>query len=443
MIDRSKLFRSVNYQTVEPVPTTDNPDSRPPACGSLLIIGASARQYAESADRAGIVCSTVDLFSDWDLQQFAHSYFVDSLDDFDPSGFFGLLADWPDRFVICGGMEKRPQLVSEISQHLPYVGVCPNQLERLNNPIEIANRCAAQQISFPLVRLPGNPTGATVADCLLKPRKSAGGTGIVRSPKRSQPRKDLMGRTPNGTGCKLTDDLELLALDRDYYHQEFVAGQSYSSLFCSDTIATKLIGSTIQLVGLPEFSGHPFSYCGSIGPVDVGHECQCELDRIGNELAREFQLVGIFGIDWILDLSGKIWLIEINPRMTASAEIFELAGCVPSIMRLHLDSAAGGGPFAFADHQLLFGKAILFSDSTKSFTVNQNVFDYFCGLETLNGRRSVADIPKIGTRIGCGEPILTLFASGKRESELLSRLQSKAELIRREIATLQDRSISS
>ena len=52
-------------------------------------------------------------------------------------------------------------------------------------------------------------------------------------------------------------------------------------------------------------------------------------DQVRAGHRRGFGLRGLFGIDFLLDDAGRAWLTEINPRYTASVEVFEMALGLP------------------------------------------------------------------------------------------------------------------
>ena len=65
-------------------------------------------------------------------------------------------------------------------------------------------------------------------------------------------------------------------------------------------------------------------YAGSLGPLPLDPRRHASLTRIGEVLAREFDLRGLFGVDFIDD-GAEPWPIEVNPRYTASIEVLERA----------------------------------------------------------------------------------------------------------------------
>ncbi|MGB0067096.1 MAG: ATP-grasp domain-containing protein, partial [Isosphaeraceae bacterium] len=85
--------------------------------------------------------------------------------------------------------------------------------------------------------------------------------------------------------------------------------------------AAELVGVTRQLLGT---SGAPFAYRGNVGPSLVPAPLMSRLRQLGNVLSSAFRLVGLFGVDYIQH-DDEPWLVETNPRYTASVEVFELA----------------------------------------------------------------------------------------------------------------------
>jgi predicted ATP-grasp superfamily ATP-dependent carboligase len=229
--------------------------------------------------------------------------------------------------------------------------------------------------------------------------------------------------------------------------QQFVAGRSYSAVFaaCSNSQSRfnrsqpslkqkstsdvcQLIGCSRQLGGETEFGAAPFSYCGSIGPIALPSEAQSVLKKLGEEIAIEFNIEGVFGIDFILNTEG-VWPVDINPRIPASAEIFELARFhsqqVPfSIFRCHIEGCVGNlHPISSSNRQPieLIGKAVLFCRERDGYYVDRPILEQLethCRDERRTDSLCFADIPNVGASIKFGEPILSIFVT-KRTEELV------------------------
>jgi len=65
-----------------------------------------------------------------------------------------------------------------------------------------------------------------------------------------------------------------------------------------------------------------------MGPIDFPEHTARQIAQTGNKIAAEFDLRGLFGIDFLLE-GDVAWPTEVNPRYTASVEIYEGAMGMP------------------------------------------------------------------------------------------------------------------
>jgi predicted ATP-grasp superfamily ATP-dependent carboligase len=163
-------------------------------------------------------------------------------------------------------------------------------------------------------------------------------------------------------------------------------------------------------------------------------ELEMELKWIGGLVAMEFKLIGVFGIDFVI-CGSTIHVVEINPRVTASCEIMEMAGCCRSIVKLHWLSTMGQlEPDAFGvsrvHHNRQVGKAIVFSQSNQPFDVSTEAHFELVRRNGKSGQRVFADIPMPGSTIPVGGPMCTVFAYSESESTVLERLRHRADQAR-------------
>jgi predicted ATP-grasp superfamily ATP-dependent carboligase len=215
------------------------------------------------------------------------------------------------------------------------------------------------------------------------------------------------------------------------YLQQFLDGPSCSALFLAAQEGTaELVGVTRQLLGTP---GSPFVYRGNIGPSPVSAPLISRLHHVGNVLCSAFRLVGLFGVDFI-QRDDEPWLVEINPRYTASVEIFELA-THRTLLTEHL-RACGMGPVempppgkprTLTTRAPVVGKAILYAQ--------RNMAAPEIEIEDPRSRDlfavpAIADVPWPGTAIAAGEPIMTLFTTGHDVQECEVRLAEQEFLWR-------------
>ena len=391
---------------------------------SLLIIGASARHVAQSANSAGLYPLAIDLFGDWDLRKIADCTQVKSLSRLDVEASSSRFEPG-QQFLICGGMETRTDVVTQLASKFSFLGPQPSQLSRIQNPFLLSDICRANSIAFPPVRRFDNISKIDEVDCkwLVKPLLGTGGHAISH----------------------WANDSKNQSISENQFLQKQIHGASYSALFACDDCSTALLGITQQLIG-PPFSDKPFAYCGSVGPVQLNETIEQELARAGDCIAEAFRLVGCFGIDFVVDANDLPWLIEINPRIPASAEVFELAGCFGSIVSVHLRSCTGGPSAPPATARTLAGKAIVYSDFATILEIDDSIFDFLKSKSLCNAtfadsdaaQFSIADIPQPGTKILPGHPIVSIFVAGQTVETAIGQLIDAARKTRDSIKKLAD-----
>jgi predicted ATP-grasp superfamily ATP-dependent carboligase len=198
-----------------------------------------------------------------------------------------------------------------------------------------------------------------------------------------------------------------------------------------------LLGITRQLVGEAWLGAQGFQYAGSIGPWPVSDAALNTIVRIGNVIAKTFELSGLFGVDLVLDGS-DVWTIEVNPRYTASVEIVERA---TGICAIAAHASACAEELADRDASLphsvqssaigrqlpVHGKAILFA--RRDVVVPTQLSESALTQALRKTWPTVADIPTAGTPIEAGRPVITLFAEGATVDDVEHQLGKHARQI--------------
>jgi predicted ATP-grasp superfamily ATP-dependent carboligase len=144
-------------------------------------------------------------------------------------------------------------------------------------------------------------------------------------------------------------------------------------------------------------------------------------EQIVRAITREFHLVGVNGIDFILK-EKTVYPIEVNPRYTASMELVEWVYGL-NIFKTHLDACQGRLPdFDLLAHPDVdyFGKAIHFASQALIFHEPRFWLD-----------QGVRDVPFEGERIAQGKPVCTVFSRGQSRSECYNQLVHAATEIER------------
>jgi predicted ATP-grasp superfamily ATP-dependent carboligase len=354
----------------------------------LLIIGASTRAAAFSALRAGLQPWCVDLFADLDLQRHCA---VTRLTERYPAGFRRFIeSELPGPWMYTGALENWPRLVARFSRHRPLWGNGRLPLPLARSPEHVFGFLQARRMPVPALYRGKEPFDATKR-WLIKPCRGAAGIGVRFCREGESPPKKA-----------------------STYCQEFIDGQPVSLLFLGDIRQSRLLGMTRQLIGEPWLHAAPFRYCGSIGPLDPSIVQRPSLEELGDVLAWECYLEGLFGVDGVLR-DGTFWPVEINPRYTASVEVLEHATGLRAIAEhahVFLHGAWGADAISLANAGPYVGKAILFARDDLIFPADGPWMAELCSPTPVQKLPAFADIPAAGQQIEASRPILTFFARG-------------------------------
>jgi predicted ATP-grasp superfamily ATP-dependent carboligase len=360
----------------------------------LLIVGASVRAAVFSALRAGCSPIALDYFGDLDLAAACPATRVDPSE-----GVAGLLRAAekidPCPWLYTGPCENFPEFVDSLSRTHSLCGLPSEGLKRARDPFGLSRVLTRHGFDAPEIRLDsaGLPRDGS---WMIKPFASCGGLRVL-------PWTDFA--PPSVERC---------------YFQRIVEGSSFSALFLAAAKRIELLGITRQFHGAP---GAPYAYRGSIGPISANETTSMRLRAIGQTLGSEFNLVGLFGIDYV-EYEGRPWVLEINPRYTASVEVLELALRRP-LLADHLRACAGlDSPLTPNRRPLegVVGKAILYA--------RRDLIAPSIALDNPRMREpydvpEIADVPWPGTAFAAGQPILTVFAAAPNPDLCQMRLDQK------------------
>lgn len=349
----------------------------------LLIFGASTCAAARSAIRAGYRPWCADLFADRDLRRLCPVQKISGADY--PRGFVEIARHAPaGPWMYTGGLENHASVVAEITKHRRLLGTRADVLKAIRSPFTLAACLRGADLPAPLaLKAPHRPPLDRV--WLVKPFKGTGGRGIVFWQKQRLKRSV-------------------------HYFQEFIEGEPVSAVFVAHKGTATFFGATRQLVGQPWLHAAKFHYCGSVGPLAGLDDV---FQRIGMALTRDFELEGVFGIDCVVR-DEMPYVVEVNPRYTASVEVLERSCAVPVLgIGVQAKPMRKAGEF--------FGKAVLYAKPPLIFPEDGPWED-----ETI---QTFADIPDRGQLIAKGRPILTIFASGPSIAACEKNLRKQAAVV--------------
>lgn len=362
----------------------------------LAIVGASTRSAAASAVRAGFQPLAADLFADADLRRIATATRISPY----PEG----LVDWlrtiePPEWIYTGALENYPELVDQMAWIAPLWGNPGDVLARVRSPWELSQALQAAGLLFPEIRVAANGLPRD-GSWLVKTYHGASGSG-VRVWGDKAPRSE------------------------QHCFQKRIAGVACAAVYVATDGAAQLLGVTRQLIGEPWLGAHGFQYAGSIGPWPVSETTHATLIKLGNTLAAEFELIGLFGVDFILD-GDNVWTLEVNPRYTASVEIVERTTGVSAIAK-HATACgatsniqrAGASPPPTSAH----GKAILFAK--REVAISDEFAEWSLAESAREPWPTLGDVSPAGTPIEAERPVLTVFVEGRNVDDVKKQLQTR------------------
>ncbi len=202
------------------------------------------------------------------------------------------------------------------------------------------------------------------------------------------------------------------ANDRDapgtgYYFQQYLPGRSLSGLFVAGASGSRLCGISAHLQWR-RVPARSFRYEGARTLIEAPESLLNRVQEMGAEVARKLALIGCFGIDFIQRADDRVALIDINPRPTATLDLYSDKG---AIFNAHMAACTTG--------------ELLYSRPARATTCGHLVL-YAETSWTIPARIAwpnyVADQPTAGTVIGAGAPLCTLYASADSARALMSTL---------------------
>ena len=176
---------------------------------------------------------------------------------------------------------------------------------------------------------------------ILKPLQGSGGLGIFLLNNESL--------SKNNDGNHILENISY----ENYILQEYIDGINVSSSVLSSQDEQKnLINS--RLITEHDLGNDTFEYSGNIVPLDENSlkmfnskqtnfdadELNEEMKNTSQDLINEFDLIGSNGVDYVLDKSGQLKVIEINPRFQGTYELVENALGI-NLLEAHIKACEG------------------------------------------------------------------------------------------------------
>ena len=340
----------------------------------LLVVSASGRALAQAAARGGLKVVVLDLFNDMDMRELcvASRSVAGRNGKWDARRLLAAaqLLCPPDRcggLVYGSGFEARTGLLARLARGRTLFGNAPDTVTRLKDPVQFFPLLDSLGIAHPETRL--DPP-AEVSGWLVKRIGGAGGSHVKPASSRHRARPQR-------------------------YFQRWQAGRTLSVLFAADGRDARMVGFNEQwTTGIAQCA--PYCYGGAVGGVSLPDNVRATIAGALDRLVRATGLVGLNGLDFILDADDEPRVLEINPRPTATIDLYD-ADFEGGLLALHLRACRGELPdVRRADrsraHAIVYAAAALRVPARMTWPA-------WC-----------TDIPESGSRIPAGAPICSVHA---------------------------------
>ncbi|MEO8634400.1 MAG: ATP-grasp domain-containing protein [Gemmatimonadales bacterium] len=342
--------------------------------GCYLVAAVSGRALASSAARGGHRVVVLDYFADRDtrtLAQHCRSVVAPHALRFDRSALLSAARELAPAGLSAGlvygsGFEGRTRLLARLAEGRRLCGNAPAVVASVKEPAQFFPLLDRLRIQHPEVRLrpPADPLG-----WLVKHAGGAGGAHVHHA----SPRPARRGS----------------------YYQRFEAGRTLSVLLLADGKRPLILGYNEQWTTTAR-PGTPFLFGGAVNQVQLPTALTRDIEGRLEALVVATGLVGLNGVDFILDDSE--WrVLEINPRPTATVELYD-PDYAAGLFDAHLRACAGALPVHTAPAGAARATAVVIAGAGG---VLPDDFDFpeWC-----------RDLPMPGTLLAPGDPVCTVHA---------------------------------
>lgn len=354
-----------------------------------LLISESGRALCTSAKNAGIDVHVIDLFADQDT-------IANSLSSHAVSAFSGKMnatvlikkvrdyvAYNPSLSIVIGsGFEGSPHLLAQLQQICPILGNHHSVINRINSPACFFKQLDSLSLPYPeyLGSDPSRSDPGRSTETLLI--KSAAGTG----------------------GRHISVYVPGMPVNPPYYLQVFLSGKNYSATFIADGHSFNLLGFNATWTRAGKID---FSFAGAVSNVWLPDVLRVQIIEAIRKLVQRFKLRGLCGLDFIIDPIGSYAILELNPRPTATFEMYE--DQEQSLFAQHI--LALQQPLSWSPSKQYCSRALGICYAEQELTVPD-----------LGWPDWITDKPRSGTIIAKDAPICTVHASGSTATSALKNL---------------------
>lgn len=352
----------------------------------LLVVAQSGRFIAQSAIRAGYTVWVADCFGDQDTLAVAERWQrLTAINELTPAFLLDTLeqlsAGQPCLLICGSGVESFYPALSQLPAHITLIGNSAQLIATFRDPASFFSLLDKLALPYPVISHQPPSSGTY----LVKNLQSAGGSYIV--------------------------DAEDQVLPAAGFYQQWIDGESRSVCFIADGLQAEILGWNrqenrqggflLQAIWQPDLPG------------------KAVIQQLKNAVSRLVSATGLRGfnsLDFMVDKTGQLYILEINPRLSASVELLDQ----PELLKAHISACNGEMPYSPASvtskARLLY---YLFADSDLLIKEHP-VWPDECH-----------DVPAAASIIRADEPICTLIVRAESPEECQNKLQQvRAEALK-------------
>ncbi|MGY5859170.1 MAG: ATP-grasp domain-containing protein [Candidatus Thorarchaeota archaeon] len=296
-----------------------------------------------------------------------------------------------DYIIIGSGFDDHADSLKQIHEQGLLIGSSPTQMKNARDHDDVSSLvpsklcCIPPQVNyFSINELVEGITGREFP-YLIRPIHSGGGSGIRFMRNENDLKRFLIAKQEEET-------------EPTFVVQKYIQGRDYSCSVLSSGTEAKAISVQGQLIGSPVAGRNcDFAYCGNFFPSGLDSTVEQKITKVSEHLSKTLGLKGSIGFDFVVDDTGKVWLLEINPRIQGTLEMLEIAGDI-SITEQHVRASSGE----------LLAKHPTFNPAVKMIVYSRKAGT----VPDLSKYQDVYDRSPKGTRVERRDPICTVVKSG-------------------------------
>ncbi len=379
----------------------------------LLLIGIDTRSMLNSALKLNYSIFSTSYFSTSDTPKIENQKIILKEEIDESCGVF------EEKFDSKQILEISSDYIDEVDYIIPISGVSPTDFskrdqKKILGTVDVADIENKYRFYKKIKNKFQTPETFSISDMdeALEIQKSYPNTKFILKPVKGSGGYDI-NLLDNDTNIELNDGKFIL--------QEYVSGINLSSSVLASRDDAKTI-MTSRLLTMHDFEkNNSFIYVGNILPltkesvmsdVEDIDEIKNEMTDTSQQLAKEFNLVGSNGVDYIYNEDG-LYVIEINPRIQGTFECIEMSLGI-NMLDAHI-KACLGEIIEIPKAKYYSYKKIIYSPTRMKY-------------ENLN-LDNIYDLPHVGSITEKSQPLLTIIDKDSDFEKLYEKVELTSEKV--------------